>query len=319
MNDKYKRRFTPQAREHKIKGLPQLGHTKDHLNDDYDFRMSGYGLTAKKTNNFTDMHQPKPSMPNGRLRERSAGARLDLQNDRRGLNPRTDSYAGFRQQRDYMHTMGNIDSGVLGKASVSHTGNFGMIGFSAIKKGSSSKNSTDKFYSSYSNEPNNSPAQNNGWTSSALKPTFSVKNESSSKYTGLVPNKSSSHLMGNSIQMKTLTGQKMRSSAIKSPASFGKSPGISTGPVRANHKACPRNIPRIEQPRTSGTSFHIIKSYAVNTHKGLVRPYNEDRVSIILNMLKPENKRCKRWPVCSFFGVGSVDKGVRWPWRQCML
>ena len=31
----------------------------------------------------------------------------------------------------------------------------------------------------------------------------------------------------------------------------------------------------------------IVKAYAANTNQGLVRNYNEDRVSIILNIMKP--------------------------------
>ena len=33
----------------------------------------------------------------------------------------------------------------------------------------------------------------------------------------------------------------------------------------------------------------LIKSYGVNTYQGIVRNYNEDRVSIIINMNKPYN------------------------------
>eukprot|EP00826_Nyctotherus_ovalis_P058915 TRINITY_DN8147_c0_g1_i29.p1 TRINITY_DN8147_c0_g1~~TRINITY_DN8147_c0_g1_i29.p1 ORF type:complete len:316 (-),score=57.49 TRINITY_DN8147_c0_g1_i29:324-1271(-) len=55
----------------------------------------------------------------------------------------------------------------------------------------------------------------------------------------------------------------------------------------------------------------LIKAYAVNTNKGLVRyllplsarNYNEDRVSIILNIAKPADRTEEVWPKCSFFGV----------------
>jgi protein phosphatase 2C family protein 2/3 len=47
----------------------------------------------------------------------------------------------------------------------------------------------------------------------------------------------------------------------------------------------------------------IIHSYAVSTNQGLIRNYNEDRVSIILNLIKPKNKICLKWPRCSFFGI----------------
>ena len=33
------------------------------------------------------------------------------------------------------------------------------------------------------------------------------------------------------------------------------------------------------------------------------RDYNEDRVAIILNITKPEDRLCEVWPACSFFGV----------------
>jgi protein phosphatase PTC2/3 len=35
----------------------------------------------------------------------------------------------------------------------------------------------------------------------------------------------------------------------------------------------------------------------------MVRNYNEDRVSIILNIVKPEHRAHEEWPKCSFFGV----------------
>jgi protein phosphatase 2C family protein 2/3 len=33
-----------------------------------------------------------------------------------------------------------------------------------------------------------------------------------------------------------------------------------------------------------------VAGYAVNTHQGIVRSYNEDRVSIVLNIMKPPNR-----------------------------
>ena len=46
-----------------------------------------------------------------------------------------------------------------------------------------------------------------------------------------------------------------------------------------------------------------MRAYAANTNQGLVRGYNEDRVSIILNIVKPEHRQHEQWPKCSFFGV----------------
>jgi len=53
-----------------------------------------------------------------------------------------------------------------------------------------------------------------------------------------------------------------------------------------------------------------ITAYAANTYKGLIRNYNEDRVSIILNIMKPSNyKNEDIWPVCSFFAVYDGHSG----------
>ena len=47
----------------------------------------------------------------------------------------------------------------------------------------------------------------------------------------------------------------------------------------------------------------LIKSYAVNTYQGIVRDYNEDRVSIMVNMNKPRGYYKRIWPRVSFFGI----------------
>lgn len=60
---------------------------------------------------------------------------------------------------------------------------------------------------------------------------------------------------------------------------------------------------KYENTRYSTKSLNIIKSFAANTHQGVVRKYNEDRVSIILNIVKPNSYKGSYWPACSFFGV----------------
>lgn len=42
-------------------------------------------------------------------------------------------------------------------------------------------------------------------------------------------------------------------------------------------------LPPFEETKTVIKNFGKITSFAVNTHKGCVRSYNEDRVSILLN------------------------------------
>ena len=63
------------------------------------------------------------------------------------------------------------------------------------------------------------------------------------------------------------------------------------------------NFTNFEQSKTSSKSMGVVKAYGANTYQGLVRNYNEDRVSIIINMAKPKNYQKKYWPKTSFFGI----------------
>lgn len=50
----------------------------------------------------------------------------------------------------------------------------------------------------------------------------------------------------------------------------------------------------------------VVRAYAANTNQGLVRNYNEDRVSIITNLLPPKQRsdiNPDHWPRCSFFAI----------------
>ena len=58
-----------------------------------------------------------------------------------------------------------------------------------------------------------------------------------------------------------------------------------------------------DQSKTSRKNMGVVKSYGVNTYQGIVRNYNEDRVSIIINMNKPKDYIKGRWPKISFFGI----------------
>ena len=48
-------------------------------------------------------------------------------------------------------------------------------------------------------------------------------------------------------------------------------------------------------------SFDVISAYGINTYKGLVRNYNEDRVTVIINAKSPFQG--VNWPNVSFFGI----------------
>jgi protein phosphatase 2C family protein 2/3 len=56
------------------------------------------------------------------------------------------------------------------------------------------------------------------------------------------------------------------------------------------------NLPNFENTKCSIKENGVIKAYGANTNQGIIREYNEDRVSIVLNIQKPPNKQCERWP-----------------------
>lgn len=67
----------------------------------------------------------------------------------------------------------------------------------------------------------------------------------------------------------------------------------------------PKNVilPNFDKARHSQKTNGVIQAYAANTNQGVFRGYNEDRVSIILNITKPQFKNIDDWPTCSFFAV----------------
>lgn len=55
-------------------------------------------------------------------------------------------------------------------------------------------------------------------------------------------------------------------------------------------------VPNFESTKTSVKRNGVVSAYAANTHQGIVRSYNEDRVSIILNIVKPPSRKDEVWP-----------------------
>ena len=68
----------------------------------------------------------------------------------------------------------------------------------------------------------------------------------------------------------------------------------------------------VDRSKWSTRRNGIVKAYAANTNKGIIRTYNEDRVSIILNILKPNTRKGEDWPKWSFFGVFDGHGGASW-------
>ena len=68
----------------------------------------------------------------------------------------------------------------------------------------------------------------------------------------------------------------------------------------------------LDPSKNSSKKNGILEAYAANSNKGLVRNYNEDRVSIILNIVQPSTSNYQgEWPLCSFFGIYDGHGGSR--------
>lgn len=82
-----------------------------------------------------------------------------------------------------------------------------------------------------------------------------------------------------------------------------------------NNQTCPNNInnysfiisnelvspillsyPKYKKPSCSTSSIGLIRMFGVNSYRGLIKKYNEDRVSIVLNIPKPQNFKGAYWP-----------------------
>ncbi|EAS02461.2 serine/threonine phosphatase 2C (macronuclear) [Tetrahymena thermophila SB210] len=73
-----------------------------------------------------------------------------------------------------------------------------------------------------------------------------------------------------------------------------------------------RMLPKIDKSKISTKQIGVVHAYGANTHQGLIRGYNEDRVSIILNMVKPQEKsHVADWPNISFFAIYDGHGGAQ--------
>lgn len=78
-----------------------------------------------------------------------------------------------------------------------------------------------------------------------------------------------------------------------------------------SHKVIFQPYRLYEDSKFSSKSYGSIISYGVNTFQGTIRNYNEDRVSIILNVIKPPSRKHEEWPKVSFFGIFDGHGGTK--------
>jgi len=105
-------------------------------------------------------------------------------------------------------------------------------------------------------------------------------------------------IIGNNVKKPTMSQQQSRS--------IGGTPDT----FKQRKKYRDLEMPNQEPTKFSFKKNGLVKAYAVNTNQGIVRNYNEDRVSIILNIMKPIDRQDEYWPRCSFFGVYDGHGGV---------
>lgn len=99
---------------------------------------------------------------------------------------------------------------------------------------------------------------------------------------------------------------KQRSNSVKNqsaPETIDLMSFLNNNSLPINLNVLQQVYPFFENSKYSHKSSFSISAYAANTHQGSIRNYNEDRVSIILNIVKPNTYIGEYWPKCSFFAV----------------
>lgn len=76
-----------------------------------------------------------------------------------------------------------------------------------------------------------------------------------------------------------------------SEARSDKSSSISSHARNTSQTRCSYETVKSSKAGMAKNQQRILKAYAASTDRGLVRDYNEDRVSIVLNILKPTHKQ----------------------------
>jgi len=66
------------------------------------------------------------------------------------------------------------------------------------------------------------------------------------------------------------------------------------------HVEAVESTPPTQPSKISNKSFGPVLAYAANSHNGIIRPYNEDRISIVLDLKKAGNGQRQK---VSFFGI----------------
>jgi hypothetical protein len=64
-----------------------------------------------------------------------------------------------------------------------------------------------------------------------------------------------------------------------------------------------KSFKNYERAKYSSRPYGVVNSFGVSTYIGTIRDYNEDRVSIIMNVVKPVSRSNETWPMVSYFAI----------------
>ncbi|KAL4479202.1 hypothetical protein ABPG72_011414 [Tetrahymena utriculariae] len=116
------------------------------------------------------------------------------------------------------------------------------------------------------------------------------------------------------IQPTQVTGQSsiFNQNSINQPNQLNNKQSSTQNTTLNNDLLDARMLPKIDKSKISTKQIGVVHAYGANTHQGLIRGYNEDRVSIILNMVKPQEKsHVADWPNISFFAIYDGHGGAQ--------
>ena len=84
-----------------------------------------------------------------------------------------------------------------------------------------------------------------------------------------------------------------------SPLPIIRTPSGSTSTSGSKLNSLPPLLASVKSNKSHG----VVQLYCANTHRGIIREHNEDRVMIMTRIQKPSDRKDEKWPPCSFFGL----------------
>ncbi len=123
-----------------------------------------------------------------------------------------------------------------------------------------------------------------------------------------IPNKNR-RLSTNDFQSMSInldkTKKNKKSSKRQTIQAIGENPIISNSPVKSSLSLhlLSKKYENYNPPKFSNRKIGPLKSFSYNSFRGLIKEYNEDRVSISQVIEKPSGSKFSSWPKMSYFAI----------------